>query len=179
MIGDQQVTIFLDNGAEFYSLDNSFNQQIIQKKIVLKNAVVSSKNRDNAEILITSVNKCPEKQNLSHQISNFKEQKRRELLKQIKEKINIHEARSRSFAKLNYKNYPSSSRLYSLFFTSRIYITTAHNKFISRRSCNKDYSINCALDDLHNQQYTFYNNKSLDFCFSEFFFVRPPPILLS
>jgi L-fucose mutarotase/ribose pyranase (RbsD/FucU family) len=179
VIKDQAVTIVLGNGAKMYSSDESFNSQIVHKKIIIKNANLSLKKLNNAGVLTVSSLSNVKNQNLAQQLKISEDQKRKEVLKKIKEKIDTYEAKSKAFEKQNYQSYPSPSQFFSSYATSKNYITPNHNvhDFSKIYAEAKDYSVKRALDYLHTQQFTFYNNKSLDFCFSKVFSVRPPPIL--
>ncbi|MCU7618225.1 hypothetical protein NZ698_13530 [Chryseobacterium sp. PBS4-4] len=175
----ESVTIFLGKGAKFYSADDSFNQQVFHKKIIIKNAHLSVKNPGTNEILVASAIHHDVNQNLAQQLKTVEELKRKQELKKVKEKIDSYEAKSKFFEKQDYKDSPSPSQFFSSHSTSKNYIAPSHstNGFSKICTSDKNYSIKRALAFLHTQKFTFYNNKSLDFCFSEVFSVRPPPIL--
>jgi len=176
---DQVTTIVLAGGVKLYSSDESFNNQIVKKKIIVKNAELSFEKKDNNKILIASSSHNSKKQTLAQQVKTSEEQKRKDALKQIKKKIDDYEIKSKSFEKHDYQSSPSPSQFYSSHYSTKNYITPSHNgnDFSKIHASHKDYSVKRALNYLHTQKFTYYNNKSLDFCFSEVFSVRPPPVL--
>lgn len=52
---------------------------------------------------------------------------------------------------------------------------TVHHYFLGKFFAIKDFAAKENLKFIHSQEYVFYNSRSLDFCFSTVFSVRPPP----
>jgi len=177
---DQSVTIVLAKGAVFYSSDESFNKQILQKKIIIENANLSFGKSSNSKILVLS-SRRPKAHNLAQQLKSSQEKKRREAIRQIKAKIDDYELKSKFFETETFHNSPSTSQFFSSSTTVKNYICPNYNgnDFSKIYAEAKGYFVKRALDFLHSQKYKCYNNKSLDFCFSKVFSVRPPPYLIN
>ena len=177
----QSAKIVLAQGAQLFSSDESFNKQVAQKEISIENADLSFKNVAGTKVLIASASPRDKNQNLTQQVRLSEEKKRKEAVKQIKEKIDQYKAESKSFQKHYYQDSPSPSQFFSSHSSSKNYVAPSYNinYFSKIYASDKDYSVKRALDFLHTQQFTYHNNKSLDFCFSEVFSVRPPPVVLS
>lgn len=178
-VDNQAAIITLENGAKFYSADDDFNQQVVQGKIIIKNARLAFKKMDDGKVLIASSVTHSSNQNLAQQIKTIEVDKSKEVLRKIKKQIDRYEVESKFFEKQNYQNFPS--QFFSSHPYSKNYVAPSYNVnyFSKIYASDKDYSVKRALDFLHTQQFTFYNNKSLNFCFSEVFPVRPPPVVLS
>ncbi|MCY0978854.1 hypothetical protein PGH12_09745 [Chryseobacterium wangxinyae] len=175
----QTGSIVLEKGAQIYSSDEFFNNQIAEKKVILKNAAVTIKaNLKNEKILSASFPNHSNDQDLAIQAKAAEEKKSKDEIKQIKKEIDQYETQSKSNGLEDYEGTPSPSQFFSSHSASKNYIAPSQNVqvFSKISAAPKNYCIKRALDYLHTQQFEFYNNKSLDFCFSEIFSVRPPPI---
>ena len=175
----QPTTISLSNGAEIYSLDKSFNDQVSAKKIILKNGNVSFVTHKNHKILVASSSNNPRHQNLAKQVKDFEEKKKKKAQKDLQITIDDYKAQSKLFTQKDFNHLPSPSQFFSSHSSLKNYVTPNDNGsgFSKIGASSKDYSIKCALNYLHTQKNTYYNNKSLDYCFSHVFSVRPPPVL--
>ncbi|WP_267267152.1 hypothetical protein [Chryseobacterium formosus] len=177
-------TISLKGGAAIYSADQNFNKQIENQNLRIVNAeIIIKKNADDQEILIAGTVKknisSPEMlhQKLASQEKTFQD----ENTKAIKKKIAEYESRKKESNVENIKVFPSSEKFIISSHINRDYVAPSQNQHdLSKINfVQNQYVIKSALDFLHQQKYTFYNNKSLDFCFSQVFYVRPPPFLLA
>ncbi|CAI8718355.1 hypothetical protein [Chryseobacterium sp. IT-36CA2] len=177
---DKVEIVFVAQGTKIYSADQSFNNQIDQGKVIVENGDLSfEENDDSHRVLIVSTpnSKIP---SFSRQVKSSEEKKKKELLKKIKNEIDHYEAQKESFEKKDYHSFPSPFQFFSSHSTSQNCIApcnTSHD-FSKIYTDPKKYSIHHDLDNLHTQKYSFYNNKSLDFCFSDVFSIRPPPVLV-
>ena len=181
-IGTNQSPVFVvKGGAEIYSTDKDFNQQINNQKIILQDVNITFKKPNDGEVLLIASSKKIERESKDFKSQVAKENKKKDLevLKQIKSKITDYESRKESFHLKNVKVFPSSEEFIASSHVNRDYVSPSQNQhdFSKIHSVQYQYVIKSALDFLHQQKYTFYNNKSLDFCFSQVFSVRPPPFL--
>jgi len=178
-----QATIVLKQGATIFSNDDSFNKQINSEKITVKNAIVSTAGiLEGGKILTAKPSKTQKvqtpKKDFKSELKKAEENKKEEALKKIKKEIANHndEAKENSF---------NTKRL--LFPTSEEFITSTHvnRDYVAPNYHNHDFSkilvslsqyvVKSSLDFLHQKKYTYYNNRSLNFCFSAVFSTRPPP----
>lgn len=172
--------IVLKGGAKLYSSDNNFNQQVLTEKVVLKNSNVSFHDNGSEDQFLKAVSKRDpneQKRNLKEQLKIAQTKKENEALQKVKEK---HEKKKEAFRKFDFNGFPSPNQFFSSNTISKNYVTPSQNNhnFPKLYVLSDAYIIKQALDFLHSQKYTYYNNKSLDFCFSQVFSVRPPPVLV-
>jgi len=177
---DKVRVVFVTQGAKVYSADQSFNNQIDQGEIIVKNGDLSFEEDDDSHrVLIVSTpnSKIP---SFSRQVKSSEEKKKKKLLKEIKNEIDHYEAQKESFEKKDYHNFPSPFQFLSSHSTSQNCIAPSNtpHDFSKIYTDPKKCFLNQDLDNLHTPKYTFYNNKSLDFCFSDVFSIRPPPVLV-
>lgn len=177
---DKVEVVFVTQGAKVYSADQSFNNQIDQGKVIVEKGDVSfEQNDDSHRVLIVSTpnSKIP---SFSRQVKSSEEKKKKELLRKIKNKIDHYETQRKSFEKEDYHSFPSPFQFLSSHSTSQNCIAPSNtpHDFSKIYTDPKKYFLNRDLDNLHTPKYTFYNNKSLDFCFSDVFSIRPPPVLV-
>lgn len=174
------LVLVLNSGATIYSDDEHFNIQILNKKIILKNTDTQleidekkhvlkltgkySQNKTKNEFakqLKTTENKCSRKTHLHEE----------------KEAQNSAQNRP-NFAEFDFTESRSSSQLFSSHSNSKNFIIP-HNdsKEVSELDVIANHHAAAkVLHDLHSQRCTYYNNKSLNFCYSKVFSVRPPPV---
>ncbi|MBW7675848.1 hypothetical protein [Chryseobacterium chendengshani] len=179
----QPASIVVSKGSYIYSTDENFNKQILNNKIVLKNADVSYNSGRQDEILITSLpdNSKPKKQ-FKDQLQTEVKKKKKEALNTINKKIKEFEKRKKEFFhSQQFTQDASSGQFLAIHQGVKDYITPTyhHNNLSKIVNGYNNFLISSALDYLHSQKYFQYNNKSLDFCFSQVFSVRPPPVLVS
>lgn len=181
-----QATIVLKQGATIFSKDDSFNKQINSEKVTVKNANVSTVGiLENGKVLTAKPSKTQEvqtpKKDFKSEFKKAEENKEKEALKKVKKEITNHndEAKKNSF---NTKRllFPTSEEFTTSTHVNRDYVApNYHNHEFSKILVSlNQYVIKSSLDFLHEQKYTYYNNKSLDFCFSEVFSTRPPPAII-
>lgn len=176
------TTIVLKDGANLYSADGNFNKQILSNKIILKNSDVSyQENEGKGHLLklIARQSQKEEKKDLKNQLKTAENKRQKEALRQVKKEIEKFEKRVQVFVKHDF-NGTSPDQFFSSTSISKNYVAPGHsNHDFSKFYISADaYVITQALDFLHSQKHIYYNNKSLDFCFSEVFSVRPPPVLV-
>lgn len=176
------TTIVLKDGANLYSADDNFNKQILSNKIILKNSDVSYQENGGKEHLLKLITKQSQKEekNLKNQLKIVKDKSQKEALKQVKKEIEKFEKRVQVFVKHDFNGAPSPDQFFSSSSIAKNYVIPSQSTHgFSKFYISADaYVITQALDFLHSQKYTYYNNKYLDFCFSEVFSVRPPPVLV-
>lgn len=179
--GNHSAVFVVKGGAEIYSTDKDFNHQVRRDKIILQNGNVTLKKLSgNEDLLVVSLKKPEiESKDFKSQIAKANKKKQLAILKEIKNKITDYESRKKSFNLKNIKIFPSSEEFIASSHINRDYVAPSQNQHdLSKiHFVQNQYVIKSALDFLHQQKYTFYNNKSLDFCFSQVFSVRPPPVL--
>lgn len=176
------TTIVLKDGANLYSADDNFNKQILSNKIILKNSDVSYRENGGKEHflkLISKQSQKEEKRDLKNQLKIAENKRQKESLQQVKKEIEKFEKRVQVFAKLDFNGAPSPDQFFSSNTIAKNYVSPSqhHHDFSKFYISADSYVITRALDFLHSQKHIYYNNKSLDFCFSEVFSVRPPPVL--
>ncbi|WP_175622579.1 hypothetical protein [Chryseobacterium schmidteae] len=181
-----QATIVLKQGATIFSQDDSFNKQVNSEKILVKNAEVSNIGMvENGTVLTAKSNKTQEtqtpKKDFKSEFKKAEENKKKEALKKVKKEIAEHddEAKRNSF---NAKRllFPTSEEFISSTYVNRDYVAPSyhHHHFSKILVSINQYVIKSALDFLHQQKYIYYNSRSLDYCFTHVFSVRPPPALV-
>lgn len=182
-MGTNQSPVFVvKGGAEIYSTDKDFNNQVNSQKIILQDANITLKKPTTGEVLLIASSKKIERESkdFKSKIAKGNKKKELEVLKEIKNKIADYESRKEFFNLKNIKVFPSSEEFIASSRINIDYVVPNQNQHdLSKiNSVQNQYVIKSALDFIHQQKYIFYNNKSLDFCFSQVFSVRPPPILV-
>lgn len=179
-----KATITLKQGATIFSTDPSFNQQINSDKITVKNADVSNAGLLNdAQVLTAKPNKAYEadaaKKDFKTEFKKAEEKKKKEDLKKIKKAVTDHEKKNKSSRSENLRVFPSSEQFIATSHINRDYVSPNYNNhyFSKIHNSQDQYLVKHALDFLHQQKYTYYNSRSLDYCFTHVFSVRPPPVL--
>lgn len=181
-----QAIVVLKQGATIFSKDDSFNKQINSEKITVKNADVSNIGTlENGKFLTAKPIKAQDaqtpKKDFKSELKKAEENKNKEALKKVKKEIANYdnEAKKNSFNSKNLR-FPTSEQFIVSTNSNKDYVAPSyHNHYFSKILVSlNQYVIKSALDFLHKQKYTYYNNKSLDFCFSQVFSVRPPPAII-
>jgi hypothetical protein len=173
----EQATVVLKDGAKIFSVDEAFNEQIRTNVVVLKNAELKSKNNSSGKVFqAMSSKQKPIQKDFKREVKNAEEKKQNEDLKKVKKEIKKHKERKAAFRKFDLNNYPSPSNFLSSNSSSKNYVAPSHsgNDFSKVYVFDKDI-IKRALSYLHAAKYIHYNNKSLDYCYSQVYSVRPPP----
>lgn len=177
----EPVVITLSGGAEIFSINQEFNNQVAKKDIVIKNAEVSYQKNPKHEIVLLANAKSSlvEQKDFSQQVKLAKEQKQKEELKEVQKKIKSHKLRENSFLVAHLRSVPSTEFFNVSSCSARDCIVVSHttydfSKFHSVIQAT-DLSLNLA-DVTNSKKYIALNSKSFDYCFSEIFSVRPPPM---
>lgn len=167
----QEITLHGD--VHIYSSDENFNKKV-PSKYIYKEYSLNNKRL----IVFNSVNNASKKEyDLKKNVKAAKERKDKLAFQEIKNKIDDFERRKKSFDFHHLKNYPSSEDYLSLSHLLKDSATTTFfYQFLKITCVGEVYVIKIALDFLHKTDFHYYNNKSLDCCFSEVFSVRPPPV---
>lgn len=173
-----QINVVLKNGAKIYSTDDSFNQQILASKALLKNSDFSyKKNKNNLQSLLVITKKPVEiKKNLSNQLIAAQDKIRKSDLKKLQKEIKKHE--KLKFPHVDFNSVPVPGGFFSSNVSSKNYIAPNYSNtdFSQLYISSEIYSANISF--LHSQNYIYYNNKSLSYFFAEVFSVRPPPVFV-
>lgn len=175
----ENVTVFLTNGASLYSTDEAFNNSVNINKGVSNNAEIAQQGNNTRKALDVSSRKEVIKKDFNHELKNAVNAKQTDEFKKVKQEIENHNERKESFPQIAFNDLASTSQFFSANSVSKNYIAPNHNGNDSFKLyvSNRDYFIKRALNYLHAIQFIYYNNKSLDYCFSQVFSVRPPPVL--
>jgi hydroxymethylpyrimidine pyrophosphatase-like HAD family hydrolase len=178
-----QSAIVLKNGAAIYSTDAKFNQQINSDKISLQNAEVFYESENGDEVILVAASEKSiesEKKDLKTQVKIAENNKKKEELKKLEKQVSDYESQKEKFESEKIKTFPSSEEFISSTHVNTDYVVPSYHqhKLSKIYSTENQYIITLALDFLHPKKYTYYNNKPLDFCFSEVFSVRPPPFFI-
>ncbi|CAD7809486.1 hypothetical protein CHRY9390_02017 [Chryseobacterium aquaeductus] len=173
-------TIVLKNGAKIFSKDESFNKQILDNKIVIKNSdVLYQENSSKSNLLqVVAKKMSDEKSNLQKQLKAAEDNTQREAIKKVRKEIDQHKEKMKSFPNEKIDGFPSSERLVASSHINQDYIGSFYHghSFSKIYTAENIYIVFTALDFLHSQKITHYNSKSLAFCYSEVYSVRPPPL---
>lgn len=175
-----QVNVVLKDGAKIYSTDDSFNQQILASKTLLKNSDFSyKKSKNNVRSLLVITKKLVEvKKNLSNQLIAAQDKIRKSDLKKLQKEIKKHE--KLKFPHVDFNSVPVPGGFFSSNVSSKNYITPSssysNTDFSQLYISSEIYSANISF--LHSQNYIYYNNKSLSNSFVEVFSARPPPVFV-
>lgn len=167
------ITLYGD--AKIYSSDEEFNKKVVSKYIY------EEYNSNDTKVLVFNAGsaRAKEKYDLKENVKAAKDKKDKLALKEIKKKIDDFEKRKKSFSFHHVKNYPSSEDFFSLSHLIKDSVTASNYSHHSKiDSIVDNYAVKIALDFLYDRNFHYYNNKSLDFCFSQVFSVRPPPVLV-
>lgn len=178
------ATIVLKQGATIFSKDDSFNKQINSEKITVKNAEISTAGmQEDGTVLTAKSNKTQEvqtpKKDFKSEFKKAEENKKKEALKKVEKEIAEHDdkAKRNSF---NIKKlwFPTSEQFIASEHINRDYVAPSYHQhhFSKILVSLNQYVIKSALDFLHQQKYIYYNSRSLDYCFTHVFSVRPPPV---
>lgn len=176
-----KASIFLAKGAYIYSAEENFNKQILNNSIRLKDADFSYNGGKIGKILIKSTaNTTNKEEPFTDQLQIAIKKKEGEDLITIDERIQISETQKKLIHSQQFNQHPSSGQFLTIYQGVKDYIAPGcHYDELSKiANENPNLLITLALDHLHSQKYFQYNNKSLNFCFSLVFCVRPPPSVL-
>lgn len=169
--------LYLTGTSEIYSQDPIFNEQIQEKKILIKNAKILHKKDNKSFLVISNISdKTVSKFDKTSKFVDHKKQKQK--LKEIINKIKENQEKTDFSLIDQIKSNPSSNHFLHIHTRTKDYISPSYSNYdLSKIYIVNNYSIKKALDQLYTQKYFYYNNKALAFCFSRVFCVRPPPLL--
>jgi hypothetical protein len=173
------AVISVSGGSAIFSADESFNQQIRQGRITVKNSSVSDKKSSGRNYLVI-VHKRISKLNHADLASHIKDaevKRKADLIKKIQKQIASREAMKDQFGN-HIKNHPSSGGFSKTQNIVKHYVNERSSHDDQHKIAQEQYRnfVLRALDYLHAQKYYAYNSKSFDYCYSRVFSVRPPPI---
>lgn len=168
--------IYVDKNVQIFSNDDIFSKQLQNagiangQKIKICPSLQKSESLNNTEQV--EIETSLKNKNLVFKNEVGAKENEKETLKKIyefqKRKKNI--SRSEMFA----THSEGSFKAYTGLDKASIF-PTAHHYFLGKFFAVKDFAAKENLKFIHSQEYVFYNSKSLDFCFSIVFSVRPPP----
>lgn len=169
-------TISLTGNAKVYSTDPDFNGQFLSQENIDYQIINSGK-----VYVFKSKYKSSGKKIAKKQSKACFRSTNQASLKKIKQNISDFEQRKKSFNFCNIHDAPFSRELpYSSDFNSS-YIAPSGNSNDFSKICvfQYKYLISLVLEYLYVWKYHYFNSRSLEFCFSKVFSVRPPPLSLS
>lgn len=180
---NSKPVIIIQGGIEIYSNDADFNKQIRTNKVVIQDAdqTLISQGKDNSLIIVSSGKKHKNSDFSPKNQIVFKDKKKNdEAQKELKKEITKYESRKKALIFKKLKVFPSSEKFAVVSHHQRDYIvpSTKNHDFSNIHTQTDQYIIKFVLDFFDAKKYISYNNKSLDFCFSKVFSVRPPPSIL-
>jgi len=173
-------SLTLTAGAAIYSEDIKFNRQIISKQIDVNNAEISLSTDADKNSVIKAIGKRRLGNGITVKNSTKRRSKRNNFssIKKIVGKINDRTVVNDVFESDFINTLPVSNQSLRSSNHSQDFV---HFHGSYKLSVIDDLdnisSIKLCMADLYDQKYFYYNNKSLNFCFSEIFSVRPPPAL--
>ena len=167
-------TISVNSDAKIYSADSDFTRQFISQENADYEIISSGKAHVFKSKSNPSVKKIAKRKPKASVQTDQAGQRR------IKKDISDFEHQKKPFDFYNIHGAPFSRELpYSSNF-NRSYIvpSTTSNEFSKACIYQYNYLIRLILERHYVWNYHYFNNRSLDFCFSEIFSVRPPPLFL-
>lgn len=175
------ATISVIGGAQIYSQDEALNKQIAQKHILVNGSIVSYDSDDFTKKLVITDKKLKKEaeKSFATDVRESVNKKKEKLSKETRQELAQYEKRKENFANEKIGNPFSPDHFFSSQITSKNYGAPRVENYKNSKLELSIYSyvVKLALDHLHSQYYTFYNNRSFDQCFSKVFSVRPPPVL--
>ena len=168
-------TISLIGDAKIYSVDSDFNSQFMAQKNADYEISSSGKAYVFKPKADPSVKKIP-KRKAKTSVQNIDQAS----LKRIKKNISDFEQRKKLFVYRNIHGTPFSRELPYSSDSRRNYIVPSTDSNEFSKACIIQYSflIRLILEYCYIWNYHYFNNRSLDCCFSKTFSVRPPPLFL-
>ncbi|RZJ88287.1 MAG: hypothetical protein EOO20_14040 [Chryseobacterium sp.] len=167
--------ISVRNGAAIYSLDESFNEQILKSNMVKDGTTTVAKNSDNRVTLtIQSPQKKAEKNTPARSLIDSSQLKReKENLKEVKKHLETIKAAPKKqvfMTPFSSENVGNSS--YSKNYVNISLNHTDHRDFAHHQAC---FEIQKHLNFLESQKINSYNSQSLGYTVISHLKVRPPP----
>ena len=175
------ATISVIGGAQIYSQDEALNKQIAKKRININGSIVSYDSDDFTEKLVITNKKLKKEteKSFASAVRESVNKKKGKLSEKAREELVKYEKRKENFSDQKIGNPFSPDHFFNSQITSKNYGVPRLESYNQSKLELSLYSyiVKSALDHLHSQYYTFYNNRSFDQCFSKVFSVRPPPVL--
>lgn len=170
--------IYVEKNLQIFSNDDVFSKQLQNagvvnaQKIQICNSSQASENLNKTAQVEIEVA-------LENQILVFKDGEAvKQEKKDTQKKIQEFQKRKKNISQPEMFATHSEGTFKARTSVDKTYISpTVHHYFLGKFLALKDFSAKENLKFIHAQEYVFYNSKSLDFCFSPVFSVRPPPFL--
>lgn len=170
--------IYIEKKVEIFSSNENFAMPLQNGSIVTEQKLVHCESVPKVNIIPISVQVgigiC-----FSKEVQTFEND---EVVKQAaahtEEKAKDFENRKKKI--IEWKIYSNDSGdFFHVFsgFSKKYFSSNGHPYFLDKHFSDKDSAAKENLKFIHQQKYFLYNSKSLDFCFSTVFSVRPPPFL--
>lgn len=171
--------IYLQGDVTIFSADESFNQQMAwDRSITVEGASVRSEYEGQPMIFTAQQGIEISSEKVSGQLaSKPKKAQSREDLKKIKKAVADFESSKKNILLQDWRKNPSSESFIAGHHVNHEYIAPSQVNGLYAL-VQQISSVNAVLSLLHSQKYLHYNSKSLGFCFSKAFSVRPPPVLV-
>ena len=177
----ERVTISVIGGAQIYSQDKALNKQIAQKRVHINGSIIAYHSDDITEKLVITNQKLKKETQKSFavEVRESVKKKKEKLSEKTRQQLAQYEKRKQDFANEKIGDPFLPDHFFNSQMTSKNYgVPRVENYHSSKIELSMySYIVKSALDHLHSQYYTFYNNRSFDQCFSKVFSVRPPPVL--
>lgn len=177
----ESPVIFMGDGAELYSADETFNKQVLNQKITIKdhhNVNIEIK-RDQQVLIVGSKRQLQPKTDVSAVANSSGEKKGKDIARKIK--IDLDDLKNKQLIAQNQLNSVPSSEQFlksNHHYNSLATTTSTVHDLLKLLSWSINYSNVEALKDLHSPNNSFYNSTSLGYCYSFSFSVRPPPFFI-
>lgn len=175
-----EVAITVNTGTTIISSDPSFNKQINDSKIATNGIINSYEDDRKSQVIIILKNpeKFKRKPVQSFALSTKKDEKKlsAKVVKTLEKKIVEYKKLVSNNIADNVRNY-NGNGLFSADNSSSSFALPSsnhHHDWPKLFILNND-SLRLVLSYFSRFQYSFYNNRSLDYCYSKVFSVRPPP----
>lgn len=170
--------IYIEKNLEIFSSDENFTMQLQNASIITEQKLTLCES-------LPKVNIVPNKEQVGIGIKSENEVlafQNDEAVKQAvahtEEKVKDFEKRKKSISKWEIYSNHSGDSFHALSEFNKKYISSSkHHYFLDEYFAEKDTAAKENLKFIHQQKYFLYSSKSLDFCFSTVFSVRPPPFL--
>ncbi|MCD1115978.1 hypothetical protein [Chryseobacterium turcicum] len=164
--------IYIEKNIEIFSSDVNFTKQLQNAKVITEQKLVICE-------------RLPKTNNISKHIQVGIGIEDRTRAFQNDESAKQTEKRIKDFQKSKikksqweiYSNHTEDSFHEFSGFHKKYISSSEHQYFLDKFFAEKDFAAKENLKFIHQHQYFLYSSKSLDFCFSTVFSVRPPPFL--
>lgn len=173
------ASVIIIKGGMIFSSDESFNQQILERKVIIIGSDVSYSNSKRYVISKQKTKKADK--TFIAQVKDAHVEKTKKDLQDINREIVRYESRKKSFQHKNI-NVPLSSEQFSNVQRGRKdYITPASFQYKVEKTAGKNFyfNIETALGDRYSDHYRYYSSLPLTQCYAVIFSVRPPPFFIS